>query len=355
MQEQVLIDMTNYGNITCGFGQIAANYATLFANQPNEDLHFIYLMKPEFVKDFGPNVTCVPIRKINKFFPCTLPKAHVWHTVNQQQKLVRKANGTKFIFTIHDFNFLKEKSPWKIKKYLYRMQRMVDRADVVTCISHYSADIVRHHVNMHGKEIRVIYNGVERIDTLPDRRPAFTTGRPFFFTIGQVRKKKNFHLLLDVMKSFPEHDLYICGDTACSHSLYAEEIQNRIQSEGLSNVFLTGIVGQEEKIWLYRHCDAFLFPSEGEGFGLPVIEAMQFGKAVFAAARTSLPEICGGHAFLWEQLETEPMAESIRRHLPGFYEDQERIGRIKEYAYSFSYERHIQAYLDLYRELLQQP
>lgn len=117
------------------------------------------------------------------------------------------------------------------------------------------------------------------------------------------------------MRYFPEYDLYICGD---AHFAYAEEVRNLIRENQLTNVFLTDVISQSEKIWLYRNCEAFLFPSEGEGFGLPVVEAMQFGKAVFAANRTSLPEVCNGHAIMWEHLDTEFMVESIREHLPDF-------------------------------------
>lgn len=117
------------------------------------------------------------------------------------------------------------------------------------------------------------------------------------------------------MRHFPEYDLYICGD---AHFAYAEEVRNLIRENQLTNVFLTDVISQNEKIWLYRNCEAFLFPSEGEGFGLPVVEAMQFGKAVFAANRTSLPEVCNGHAIMWEHLDTESMVQSIREHLPDF-------------------------------------
>lgn len=290
-KKKVLIDLTNYGSLTAGFGQIAANYAAAFSSMPIEDLHFVYLLRQKYMQEFGPNVTSVPVRRINKFFPFTLPKVDVWHAVNQQRKLLRIAGGTKFIFTIHDFNFLTEKKPWKAKMYLR-----------------------------------------------------------FFFTIGQIRRKKNFHLLVDVMRHFPEYDLYICGD---AHFAYAEEVRNLIREKQVTNVFLTDVITQSEKIWLYRSCEAFLFPSEGEGFGLPVVEAMQFGKAVFAANRTSLPEVCNGHAIMWEHLDTESMVQSIREHLPDFYKDEERLTRMKEHAASFSYEKHIQAYLDLYRELAQ--
>ena len=60
-----------------------------------------------------------------------------------------------------------------------------------------------------------------------------------------------------------------------------------------------------------------------------------------------------GHAIMWEHLDTESMVQSIREHLPDFYKDEERLTRMKEHAASFSYEKHIQAYLDLYRELAQ--
>ena len=59
---------------------------SLFASLPIDDIHFIYLMRKRSVQDFGENVTCIPVRRINKLFPFTLPKVDVWHAVNQQRK-----------------------------------------------------------------------------------------------------------------------------------------------------------------------------------------------------------------------------------------------------------------------------
>ena len=49
----------------------------------------------------------------------------------------------------------------------------------------------------------------------------------------------------------------------------------------------------------------------------------------------------------------DTVCSMIREHLPDFYKDEERLARMKEHAASFSYEKHIQAYLDLYHELAQ--
>lgn len=74
--------------------------------------------------------------------------------------------------------------------YLRRMQNKVNKATVVTTISHYVADVIRQHVDLKGKEIRVIYNGVERIDTLEGTKPSFATGRPFFLQLGKSVEKR---------------------------------------------------------------------------------------------------------------------------------------------------------------------
>ena len=351
-KKKVLIDLTNYGKLTSGFGQIATNYASFFSRKEiGADLQFVYLLPKNCHNDFGDHITCVRANTMHKLFPFLLPKVDLWHTVNQQRKLLRLNGNTKYIFTIHDFNFLTEKKPWKAKLYLQRMQQRADKATVVTAISHYVAGVVNDVIDLKGKEIRVIYNGVERIDHLEGKAPSFVVkNRPFFFAIGQIRRKKNFHLLVEMMKFFPDHDLYICGDT---HFEYARQIEQMITEKQITNAYLAGSITQEEKIWLYKNSSAFLFPSEGEGFGLPAIEATQFGKAVFIANKTSLPEICSGHALIWENLLPEDMAKLVKDNLPNFYLDEERINRVKEHAQSFSYEKHVNAYLKLYEELLQ--
>lgn len=316
-----------------------------------DDIEFVFLVHKSFIGAYGDKVKYLKTNKFLKKFPFLLPKFDIWHSIHQQYRFAPPGGKTKHIFTIHDLNFLYEKPPLKIKKYVMRMQRRINKSFILTAISEFTAGEIRKNMHLNGKEIRLIHNGVQRIDADPKEQPTsvLNPNRPFFFTIGQVRKKKNFHVLLDVMKSFPEHDLYIAGE---DHRSYALEMKERIEKEKIGNVFFAGKVSQAEKVWLYRHCEAFFFPSLLEGFGLPVVEAMQFGKPVFAANRTSLPEVCNGHAFLWEHFEPEYMVRSIKQFISEFYACAENAEKEKEYASSFSYEKHIEAYLNLYRELL---
>lgn len=350
MKKKILIDLTNLSNPTCGFGQIALNYKKRFADQLHNEVEFIFLMPHNREYSLPPHIKNFKSHKIYRRLKFMLPKVDLWHSVNQQFGYLRLSGSTKHVLTVHDLNFIAEKSPASAARKLKRLQRRIDKAAVITVISDFVAQDLKKHIDLKGKEVITIYNGVERIDQCESKRPGFvTTERPFFFTIGQIRKKKNFHILVDVMKNFPEYDLYISGD---DHFDYADEIRKHIRELNAGNVFLTGPIQNEEKVWLYKNCSAFLFPSTLEGFGLPVIEAMQFGKAVFSSNCTSLPEVCGDCAFIWENFDPEYMTRVIKENLNGFYDDQARIEKIKQHAFSFGYEKHIQAYLDLYLKLL---
>ena len=347
----VLLDLSEINNYSSGFGQLQNNYARLFPEEDNGSLHFHYLLPPNCDREFPAQVSTSHFRrKFHKYLRKGLPAVDLWHSTNQQQLKRRCGRCRKYVLTIHDLNYLTEKGWLSRMKHHIQLRRAINRADAVTTISQYVGKQIEKEFRLSGKKKpRVIYNGVEHIEGREGKRPAFVRQRPFFFSIGQIRKKKNFQKLVDMMPFLPDHDLYICGD---DHFSYARNIREQIKALPTGNAFLCGKISEEEKIWLYRNCQAFLFASEGEGFGLPVIEAMQFGKAVFISNRTCLPEICGGHAFIWETLEAGQMAQLVKDCLPSFYQDEERITAEKEHAGNFSYKKHIQAYLELYHELL---
>ena len=349
-KKKVLLDLRNLKNPTYGFGQIAVNYANHFSKMDLQDIQFVFLVPENCELDFGKHVEVVKFNKMMKHDKKLLPKVDLWHSVNQFQTLQRIEKNTKFVFTIHDLNFLREKNWIRQLKHKIRLNRRIKKADVITAISAFVAKEIKGHLKLRGKTPIVIYDPVEHIDKKTQQKPEFVNDdKPFFFAIGQIRMKKNFHRLLDVMKQFPEYNLYICGD---DHFPAGKLIKSRIEKESIQNVKLPGKISDEERIWLYANCEALLFPSQGEGFGLPAIEAMQFGKAVFVAPFTCLPEITGGHAIVWKDVQTQTMVDSIRKNLPRFYDDHQRIQNMIEYAHSFSYEQHVNKYLDIYRQLL---
>jgi glycosyltransferase involved in cell wall biosynthesis len=94
-----------------------------------------------------------------------------------------------------------------------------------------------------------------------------------------------------------------------------------------------------------------MFPSLTEGFGLPALEAMYFGRPVFLSNLTSLPEIGGEEAFYWHDFEPASMKRCVEQGLANF--DAQAGARVRARALSFSWDRCTDEYLALYRQLIQ--
>lgn len=346
----VLIDLSILKHINCGLGQVAYNYGCYFKQHNPNDLDIHLLLPRQYFGLFGNNVKYIESKKIYQCFPFLLPKFDVWHAIHQLSHFRPSRASSQYILTIHDMNFLHEKKGIKVDKYLHRLNKKIERANAISTISNYAKKDIISNLDLK-KEIDVIYNGVEQLSKDGERPPSYPINKekPFFFTIGQIKQKKNFHVLLDVMKIMPEYNLYIAGQKGSS---YCKSIESRIKEENINNVFLVGEILHSEKLWFYNNCHAFLFPSLLEGFGLPIIEAMFFGKPVFSSDKTSLSEIGHDAAFFFHDFEPEEMKRTITEKSLYFYSHPEMAQKNFEYANSFSYEKHMQQYLNLYRKLL---
>jgi glycosyltransferase involved in cell wall biosynthesis len=351
---KVLLDLSILKHPYCGLGQIALNYVRFISTADMSVLPFrmVLLVPKKFYGCCGDKVDYVPRGSVFRHFPWLYPKVEIWHAMHQLSSYRPYSRDTKYLLTIHDFNFEYEKTSRKLERDRRSMQRKIDRADCITCISHFTeSELSRWMRRPENTPVQVIYNGVEWAAAgSPDRCPAgVDTGKPFFFSIGEIKEKKNFMAAVRMMEFFPDYNLYIAGKDSTP---YADEIRSYVRSNRLSNVFLLGIVEDAERQWLYSHCEAFLFPSLFEGFGLPVIEAMSFGKPVFSSAATSLAEIGAGHACFWTDFAPEAMAEVVKGNLPRLLQDESLREKRIEYAHTFSYEKHMQQYFELYARLL---
>jgi len=350
--KKVLIDLSVLKHINCGLGQIAYNYARYWSeNAKNLDFEITFLLPKKYVGAFGDDVSYLTPSWIYDLSKLFLPKFDVWHSIHQMSRF-RPAmlNHTKNLLTVHDINFIYEKKGRSFKRYCNKFIKRFSRADRIVFISNFTKNDVLSHFSIQ-KPYEIIYNGVEFGDPGSERKPQlpFADESRFLFSIGQIRQKKNFHVLLDAMKLLPQYNLILAGEKG---SAYANMIEKRIADEDIRNVFLIGAIHNAEKIWLYNHCEAFVFPSLFEGFGLPVIEAMSYGKPVISSDKTSLKEICADHAFVLENFEPDHIAGKITQAIESYRNNPQLVAKNKEYALSFTYERHMNEYIRIYREMM---
>jgi glycosyltransferase involved in cell wall biosynthesis len=111
-------------------------------------------------------------------------------------------------------------------------------------------------------------------------------------------------------------------------------------------------VSDGERQWLYEHCEAFLFPSLSEGFGFPVLEAMQAGRPVFMARATSLPEIAGDAGFYFDSFAPDAMAAVFTAGLEAWAADPAGPERVRRHAAGYSWATTAARYADLYDALV---
>ena len=344
----VLVDFSHYADL-CGFGDIARHYAAELSRRTFPDLHFIVILPRQYRGTLGDQFTYIDREDKRRQLKQLDRHIDLWHATDQLYHLRGGDKDTVQLLTVHDANFLTEKTGIHRLRHIVQLKWRVWRSDHITVISQFVLNDLRSHGLLMGRPVSVIYNGIGEDPDAPAKQPAFVTSEPFFFTIGQIRKKKNFHTLIPMMRHFPSHRLYICGD---DHFAYADTLRRLIAQEGGGRVVLTGKISDEEKRWLYNHADAFLFPSRLEGFGLPVLEAMRHRCKVFSSALSSLPEVCNGHASLWDDFEPDHMARTVKQGLEAWDRQGEAATAAFVHAMTFSYDTYADQYIALYRRLL---
>jgi glycosyltransferase involved in cell wall biosynthesis len=162
--------------------------------------------------------------------------------------------------------------------------------------------------------IRVIYP-CSRFDdpSLLGRRPRMLEGitpQNFWLNVGTIEPRKNQHLLIEAYAKY----IKLGGKTmplilAGGKGWLMDDFQRHLKNFGVeSQVIMTGYVSDDELIWLYRNCYANVYPSLFEGFGLPILEGMQFGAPTLTSNSSSLPEVAGSAAILLDPHDSDAWA-----------------------------------------------
>ena len=293
----------------------------------------------------------VPVHFWNKWWLRPVGGAYIWHATHQDTEYLPTGSNARIVLTIQDLNYLHNtrKSAAKKQRFKAQLQAKINRADYLVFISEYTQRDVKAHFELGDTPQKVIPNGCNLADVPADLPyPLLAAGRPYFFTIGTIAEKKNFHVLPQLLVG-NDRLLILAGITQQPH--YLEKIKQEAQDLGvLDRVIFTGAVTEQEKMALYVHCEAFVFPSLAEGFGLPVVEAMHLGKPVFLSRYTSLPEVGGPEAYYFSDFEGASMRETVANGLQD-YQVHAKKQAIQEWSKRFDWSVAAASYVEVYAKL----
>lgn len=173
------------------------------------------------------------------------------------------------------------------------------RSDRVISISNATKKDVTNLFDIPEDKIDVIYPGFKKTCSLSER--AVSLPKSFFLYVGVIKERKN---LLNIVKGFREFKrgdktdgkLVVVGKGGGE---YYEEVVKLIKIEKIeSDIVFLGFVDDNELAFVYKKAITLVFPSLIEGFGFPVLEAMNCGLPVITSKYGSLAEVAGNAGIL---------------------------------------------------------
>ncbi|MBA3536836.1 MAG: glycosyltransferase family 4 protein [Tatlockia sp.] len=293
-----------------------------------------------------------------------LEQPHIIHSNNFWCPTQLKSS--RLIYTFHDMGFIVDPD-WTTEANRLGCFDGVFRssiaADWVVAVSEASRDhYLRTFPHFPEDRIRVSYQcsrfaGIQSVESKrPKALQDIDAGR-FWLSVGTIEPRKNQRNLAKAYARYLELDgdpmpLIFAGGTGW----LMNDFQNYLRELKIeSKVIFTDYVKDEELIWLYQNCYANLYPSLFEGFGLPILEGMQFGAPTLTSNCTSLPEVAGNAAVLLPPENAEAWALAMLQ-LASNQTSRDKLGLEGVLqARRFDWKQSASSLIELYSEALALP
>lgn len=244
----------------------------------------------------------------------------VFHGLSNEIPFGLKKANIPSVVTIHDLIFLRfpDYYPFIDRKiYEFKVRYACKNADKIIAISEQTKRDLIHFFNVDETKIEVIYQNCNaifysKVDSIEKERIKKTYNLPdnFLLNVGTIETRKNALLTVKALKDLDEAiDLVIIG----KESPYTKIVKDFIQINALNkrvhflnNVVFTDLPG------IYQQAKIFIYPSEFEGFGIPIVEALSSGVPVIAATGSCLEEAGGPGSVYVNPKDHSELAKQIQ-------------------------------------------
>ena len=261
------------------------------------------------------------------------------------------------IVTAYDLSFLRYPAYFRPANRLYlRMLTGLScrRARQVIAISSSTKNDLMGYFGLPAERVTIIYPGCEpQFRPLPaaqveEFRTAKGLPEKFVLYLGTLEPRKNVATLVRAFAAVrrPGLKLVLAG----APGWLVQSLYDAVEQASLAgDVILPGYVPAEEKPLWFNAAHLFVYPSEYEGFGLPVLEALACGAPVIAANSSSLPEVAGAAACLVPPGDPAALADALRTLLQDGARRADLAARGPAQAATFSWPVAAERTVDLYR------
>jgi glycosyltransferase involved in cell wall biosynthesis len=282
-----------------------------------------------------PNINTVSPNGIEKIFP------GLWRSYglskNQSVKSLDVFHGlshelpfglptkVKKVVTVHDLIFLRYPEYYSaidVAIYRSKVQSACDRADLIIAISEQTKSDIEIFLGVDARKIKVIYQGChpnfKRRSSPTEKeliRKKYGLPQKFILNVGTIEPRKNLRMLVEALAMMPEEarlPLVVIGRA----TKYKNEVLQVANTLGVSNqlCFTDGISFADLPL-IYQLADLFVYPSQFEGFGIPLVEAIESGVPVITSSGSCFIEAAGPTSLYSDPYDPNSLATNIRNVL----------------------------------------
>lgn len=296
------------------------------------------------------------VRLLNRYYDRFIASRQphdIFHPTYYDPPGLKLAGNKPFVITIHDLIDERFHLHDPAFKYLIQQrQKYITRADKIIAVSENTKNDLVDLCHADPAKIEVIYHGNTLKTPVPRRSLTSLFRQPYLLYTGKRYSYKNFTRFIKASAPLLHANkelCIVCGGggifSSAEQKLFGElQIQDR--------VFYCAIAHDETLQQLYNHAELFIYPSEYEGFGFPIIEAFNCGCPVITSYGSSTQEI-GAAAAAYITPTDESMISAVIQNLLFNKNEQEKL-TTEGYrrAAFFSWKKTLEQTYRLYKSLL---
>ncbi len=344
----VIFDATKTGNRESGLGNFCYHLGKEISRLKPERFEIQFLVHKQQVNLFGSEQQYILLNAVHKFPVNNFKDAALLHACWQLSSLQSSNKKLKWLYTVHDLNFLIKYKGFKKTYYTNRFLGNIKKANQVVCISN-ATNVLFADLTNDNFEAEIIYNGNSLSHIIKAEKPFTNLPKRYLFFIGIISPKKNLETIFEILQQIPELSVVIAGE---AQTIYQQQLELKAtQLNIVDRIIFTGKVSEEEKLYLYENCEAYINSSIAEGFGIPVVEAMSVGKPLVLNNIPAFKEIAGDLALYITPENQKNFKDQYQAYINKF--GATSMGKdIKTAAQKFSWTHAAESYIKLYEELL---
>jgi glycosyltransferase involved in cell wall biosynthesis len=288
--------------------------------------------------------TSLPITKI------VMGNYDIWHATSFfEATLGDQRSQVVTIYDMTTFIFPEQRGREVSEKLSNRTIKVIRKAKKIIAISESTKrDILKFVPAVAAEKIKVIHLAANNIF-----RKDKSKKKNIILSVGTVEPRKNLKKLIVAYKKLPQelknkYKLYIVGANGWNNSDIYQEAKQEVKA---SRIVFKNFVSDKNLVKLYNQAKIFIYPSVYEGFGLPILEAMNCGTPVITSKISSLPEVAGNAALYINPRDEEDITKNITKLLKNSKLQKKLIKAGFKQAKKFSWEKTARETLKVYQEV----